>query len=966
VTEKSASIHDVVPAAPVARTAEPTSSTPGVPQLIGNFAMQRFVQGGGMPLDAALRASFQKSLGRDFSHVRVHAGADAAKSARDFHARAFTYGSDIAFADGQYQPNTPDGQRLIVHELTHVAQQEVRAPTVAAKPDTPVAASTSDPLEREADRTASQAVPLSLGWQPTIASQYPALIKLLPEPDISGLEAASELRYRIISSPEEMSAATGIAKTSVEVPLGTLLTPEAQFVDVDVWETFFGTVKEFGGVELEGELARNEIMRRYFARLGLSLSDPVQIELIDPEWKKGGPSRLLFSVNSQPLVETGGMIAPPDLTLTFGSIEPEILAVSDDADTVALAAQLVLELEEVVPLATKLIADATLNPADHALNEVRGMSQRLHHDWTFVEAFAKRNKPPLTQIAGLEAGYKKLLEEIGPAVDSATAWHEANPMGESLGMFNERIGTSLAGTGAEEWEEGGGHYVLGGLAYAGSFLMAFVDAGEKVLSLGFHDAATAVGEAYARGDISMNEGEDILWSAAWRALLTAAVTRGLGGAASRLGIATATRFGIAAGSMKFGVVSGAVGGAFTGAGSVAAQALLTSRKSDSFSTPMGQAIWDQGMPTGTDWLLGIGGGALLGAGGGVWNVRAANARLIGSVIDTPSGPMRIVAIMNNGAQVLEPVGGRVKVPPGGAGGKTVPVNPDWTPSKLIPAGELPPANLPGGAGTQLALPGPSGVPLAPLPTPAQATVSTYLQALRYGIAGSPSSLVSDYRNAAADPFLQGGIGDPFGVLQLGAPPQPFGLLPAGPQPLGMLPPGPQPFGFLPAPPPPSDVLLIPEARHIPGAPGIVVGGSSQKLGKNIMESFGMGRSTSFSGWQPHHIIPSEARIHPVIVKIGMNLDDPSNGIMLPNPSTATAGGWSLPTHQGYHSTYSDFVLAELDKIDVNLPVAVLQVKVYRLRELLLSGIQSGLPLYPGKGATPQMWTDFLYPPPGSR
>jgi hypothetical protein len=38
-------------------------------------------------------------------------------------ARAVTIGRDIAFAPGEYQPEKPDGNRLLAHELTHTIQQ---------------------------------------------------------------------------------------------------------------------------------------------------------------------------------------------------------------------------------------------------------------------------------------------------------------------------------------------------------------------------------------------------------------------------------------------------------------------------------------------------------------------------------------------------------------------------------------------------------------------------------------------------------------------------------------------------------------------------------------------------------------------------------------------------------------------------------------------------------------------------
>ena len=81
------------------------------------------LRGGGAPLPASERAFFEPRFGRDFSQVRVHTDARAAEAARAISARAFTYGNDIAFGAGQFQPNSGDGQRLLAHELTHTVQQ---------------------------------------------------------------------------------------------------------------------------------------------------------------------------------------------------------------------------------------------------------------------------------------------------------------------------------------------------------------------------------------------------------------------------------------------------------------------------------------------------------------------------------------------------------------------------------------------------------------------------------------------------------------------------------------------------------------------------------------------------------------------------------------------------------------------------------------------------------------------------
>lgn len=957
----------------------------------------------GAALDPPTRASMESTFGADFQDVRVHTDQRAASSADGLQARAYTTGRDIYFAAGMYSPGSSDGNRLIAHELTHTLQQASgRAVQASARTGSVLIGEVNDPLELEAERNAEQAVfgsaalqPVSrdpsaairrdpvpaakapapiIPLRPTIAGRYPPLVVLLPEADISGLEAASEVRYSARDArtkaksgdlPEGTSAARKIAKTSVELPLEKLLMPEARFVDQDIWPTLYGAVKAGAPDELTGELVRNEMMRQYFARLKLSLKDPVTIDLIDPEGKTNAPSGLRFSVQGHAITEMQGIISPPDLTKAFGSIETEIKAVSNDAQTVALGAQLMVELEDVEPRVKTLSADVPLNPKKHALNEVKGVQGRLVFDQKYVDTFGKRTGPVPPETKGIAARYAELLKMMGTAVAFAQKWHTENPAGESLGMKNERWGTDLAGAGLNQWDKGGAHYVLGGLAFAGAFVVAFVDAGERVFSFGYHDTATAVSQAYERGDVSWDEGEEILKSAAARALLIAAVTRGLGAATSRLGAAVAGGVGIAARTTSFGLVSGGVSGAFTGAGSVAAQAVLTKIEAGRFTNPAAQAIWNQGMPTGKDLALGIGGGTFLGSLGGASAVRTANLKSIGTTVQTPTGPMKVIAVTKSGYDVLEPIGGRVKIPKPPQAGRVVVVSPDWHPNQLaseLPfdappsTGSIPP---PSGALTVIGAPGAPMVPYAPAPsvptlTATQALVSGYLNMLQGGLAVNPSSLVSGF-NAAKAPSTLGIEADPFGLLPQG--PRPFGLLAQGPQPFGLLPQGPQPYGLLPEYIPPSDLLTSPDARAIPGTPGIVVGGKSTVLGKNILQDFGLARSTSFSGWQPHHIIPTQAKTHPVIVKIGMDLDHSSNGIMLPEPGTLLGG--PLPTHKGFHSLFNQVALAELNKMDVNLPESVLQLKVFGLQQRLRAGVQAGLPLYESQGGTIQMWQNFL-------
>src|SRR6266478_5015367 len=65
----------------------------------------------------------ESRFGRDFSSVRVHNDLPACTLAREINARAFTLNDHILFDKSQYQPESPAGQHLLAHELTHVVQQ---------------------------------------------------------------------------------------------------------------------------------------------------------------------------------------------------------------------------------------------------------------------------------------------------------------------------------------------------------------------------------------------------------------------------------------------------------------------------------------------------------------------------------------------------------------------------------------------------------------------------------------------------------------------------------------------------------------------------------------------------------------------------------------------------------------------------------------------------------------------------
>jgi hypothetical protein len=108
--------------------------------------------GSGRALDSESRRRMETAFGQDFSGVRVHTDSRAASLSSQLDARAFTVGSDIAFAQGEYRPGSLVGDALLAHELAHVVQQSGDADSAAA-PITKSAGETTG-LETDADAAA--------------------------------------------------------------------------------------------------------------------------------------------------------------------------------------------------------------------------------------------------------------------------------------------------------------------------------------------------------------------------------------------------------------------------------------------------------------------------------------------------------------------------------------------------------------------------------------------------------------------------------------------------------------------------------------------------------------------------------------------------------------------------------------------------------------------------------------------
>jgi hypothetical protein len=193
-------------ASAVARVAEETA--PEAP--LGRRSLTsvlRSTAGGGASLPGDLRAKFEGSLGKDLGGVRVHTGPESAQAASSIAARAFTVGQDIHFGAGQYEPGSPEGERLVAHEAAHTVQQGAavaRQVDEDAEPrgeDEPLSVSDpGDATEVEADAAADAMVAGAEAQVATEGDGVAAKVHRAPDGEKSAVAAQPEAKSPPLAS----------------------------------------------------------------------------------------------------------------------------------------------------------------------------------------------------------------------------------------------------------------------------------------------------------------------------------------------------------------------------------------------------------------------------------------------------------------------------------------------------------------------------------------------------------------------------------------------------------------------------------------------------------------------------------------------------------------------------------------------------------------------------------------------
>ncbi|MDX3452707.1 DUF4157 domain-containing protein [Streptomyces sp. ME02-8801-2C] len=120
----------------IARRVRPTPTPEAEEHDTG---VREVLRSAGKPFAGKVRQDMEARFGTDFSDVRLHTGAAAARSARAIGARAYTSGSHVVIGAGGGDRHT------LAHELTHVVQQR-QGPVSGS--DTGHGFSVSDPGDR--------------------------------------------------------------------------------------------------------------------------------------------------------------------------------------------------------------------------------------------------------------------------------------------------------------------------------------------------------------------------------------------------------------------------------------------------------------------------------------------------------------------------------------------------------------------------------------------------------------------------------------------------------------------------------------------------------------------------------------------------------------------------------------------------------------------------------------------------
>ena len=294
-------------------TRKQVGAEPGEPRRV-----KQVPPSGGTPLDAGVRSVMEGRFGHDFSAVRVHADSAANESAAAIGARAYTFGRDIVFGAGRYDPQSAAGRRLLAHELAHVVQQSGHPGTLLGQADAEAEAHdvAAGRAVSVAGRVGSGLVqtdddPAELRRQLAALERQAATPLSLPPDELASLTARrNELQARLAAAIRAAAHTSGtelpVSRPAGQQPVGESPTPESM-VRLVVEQRHFAASgpSPAGGVQPIPDTALAEGVRGKAAGPGYQTNAAIQV--IDAQGRQVAFELAQYEGGSQPHAEAQGV-----------------------------------------------------------------------------------------------------------------------------------------------------------------------------------------------------------------------------------------------------------------------------------------------------------------------------------------------------------------------------------------------------------------------------------------------------------------------------------------------------------------------------------------------------------------------------------------------------------------------------------------------------------------------------------
>lgn len=493
--------------------------------------------GAGQPIAASTRRALEASMGHDLSEVRVHAGPGASALAAASRAEAFTYGRDIVFGQGHFNPGSMAGQHLLAHEAAHAAQQGAAPPLRGPRPA----------LRARQQKQATTEV-VEVGDLGNVLGRYAALQAEVSDDDWAALNAKARQRDRNIEANASLAAPPlqhQIAEVSVSMRClfrPDVVPPSSSSVQwkLDILSEGLRQALDDGEIDAAAlaTTVEAEILRRWLTTQEGLLDKTVRAVLIDPEGDTAPtlPATLAFIVDETPIPTLDGSFYATELDPyvggTMASVNAEIGTELNQVQVGLLAAANgALTLKAAKELFSKSKGDIAAN----ALVEVEGRIKER------IAAFEDVTDPSVslwaaTTLSDLEAFAETDLPTFAKEFEQ---WRIDNPATVPVDKNLEGAADMLMDTATDEDTNA---WAVGVNAQASADLQ-MTRAVANVATGGATRTEAKLYDAYEAGQLSLNDYEDTASAVRTRGYIIAGVTGvltlatgGAGGLITRAGV----------------------------------------------------------------------------------------------------------------------------------------------------------------------------------------------------------------------------------------------------------------------------------------------------------------------------------------------------------------------------------------------------------------------------------------------